>query len=67
MDIINININRFYNEAIRYKLGIIDNIKKDKLDMLSNFLEHCYINKNIYNIYKETIEELNNKINDLWI
>ena len=63
MDITNININRYYNKSIRYKLGIIDNIKDAHENMISNFIEHCYNNKNIFEKFKEVILNLNDKIN----
>lgn len=64
MDIININIDRYYNKSIRYKLGIIDDIKDISEDMISNFIEHCYNNKTVFEKFKEEILNLNNKINN---
>lgn len=63
MDIVNINIKRYYNKAIKSKLGFVSTDKEIHENMVSNFVEHCYNNKNIYEKYNEEILNLNNKIN----
>lgn len=63
MNIVDTNIQRFVNKAIKYNSGIIITEKDIEENMISNFIEHCYNNKEIYNNNEEKILNLNFNIN----